>query len=372
MINYRHKISKLGGCKMNFKIIFENIYENIFDSLRRFSAKRTRIKQFKNKASTKVLSKEQIKELKDFYKPYKIPHLAFHRYFTEKTGEFHANYIPQDIYVGYIDPHFNNLREAKYIDNKCYYDMLFHQVPQPYLVLKRTNGVWLDHYGKVVDNSQIKSLISCERYGVFVKEAQVSAGGHGVLFVDHSNDAFDKIMDFSNKIKTDIVIQRKITQHADCAKFNSSSVNSLRIYSILDKNGTAKIYSAVLRIGVGDTKVDNYASGGVSCGITPDGHLKKFAYNKKGERVEKHPYTGVVFENCKIPYYDKAVELVKNIHPTISHFRSVSWDIAITEEGEPILIEANLCHGGIDLLQLSNGPLFGDDTKAILDEVFNK
>ena len=357
---------------MNFKNLFENAYENLFDALRRYSAKKTRIKQFKNRASASVLSSKQVAEIKRFYKPYKIPHLAFHRYFTEKTGDFHANYIPQDIYVGYIDPHFNNLREAKYIDNKCYYDMLFHQVPQPYLVLKRMNNIWINHCGKPVNDLEMKDIIFAEHDGLFVKEAQVSAGGHGVLFVEPSDDAYNKIKDFSDKIKTDIVIQRRITQHADCAKFNSSSVNSLRIYSILSKDGGVKIYSSVLRIGVGDIKVDNYASGGVSCGISPDGCLKKFAFNKKGERVEKHPYTGVVFEGCKIPSYDKAVELVKNTHPTISHFRSVSWDIAITENGEPLLIEANLCRGGIDLLQLSNGPLFGDDTKAILDEVFSK
>lgn len=357
---------------MSYKTFFENTYENLFDTLRRYSAQKTRIKQFKNKASAHALSTQQITEIKKFYKPYKMPHLAFHRYFTEKTGEFHANYIPQDLYVGYIDPHFNNLRGAKYIDNKCYYDMIFHQVPQPYLVAKRMNDIWVNNCGKPIDDLTMREIISSEREGLFVKEAQVSAGGHGVLFVEPSDNAYDIIRDYSKEIKTDIVIQRRITQHADCAKFNSSSVNSLRIYSILGKDGRVKIYSSVLRIGVGDIKVDNYASGGVSCGITPDGHLKKFAFNKKGERVEQHPHTGVVFEGCKIPSYDKAVELVKNTHPTISHFRSVSWDIAITENGDPLLIEANLCRGGIDLLQLSNGPLFGDDTKAILDEVFNK
>jgi len=74
----------------------------------------------------------------------------------------------------------------------------------------------------------------------------------------------------------------------------------------------------------------------------------------------------------QLPSYDKAVELVKKTHPRIAHFRSVSWDIAIVEDGTPVLIEANLCRGGIDLLQLNNGPLFGDDTKIILDEVFGK
>ena len=29
-------------------------------------------------------------------------------------------------------------------------------------------------------------------------------------------------------------------------------------------------------------------------------------------------------------------------------------------------------YGGIDLHQLDNGPIFGDDTKMILDEVFGR
>lgn len=357
---------------MSIKSKFEIVYENFFDCIRRTSAKHTRIKQFKNKASRHALSQQQILKIKEFYKPYKTPHLAFHRYFTEKTGMFFAEYIPQDIYVGYIDPYFNNLREAKYIDNKCYYDSLFHQIPQPYAVAKRMNHIWLDHFGKPVNAAELKKILLSETEGLFVKEAQVSAGGHGVLYVAPSEDAYDRIIQFTETISTDIIVQRKISQHKDCAKFNSSSVNSLRIYSILNKDGSVKIYSSVLRIGVGDVKVDNYASGGVSCGVTFDGCLRKFAYNKKGERVEKHPYSGIVFEGCKIPSYDKAIDLVKKAHPTIPHFRSVSWDIAINEEGNPILIEANLCRGGIDLLQLSNGPLFGSDTKIILDEVFNK
>lgn len=35
------------------------------------------------------------------------------------------------------------------------------------------------------------------------------------------------------------------------------------------------------------------------------------------------------------------------------------------------IIEANLCDGQLDLHQLTNGPLFGDDTVKILDEVFS-
>lgn len=179
-------------------------------------------------------------------------------------------------------------------------------------------------------------------------------------------------LEIPGEIDTDILIQRELFQHADLAAFNPTSVNTLRLYSVLDKTGKTKVYSSVLRVGVGDTRVDNYSSGGISCGIDQNGTLRKYGYYKSGERTDKHPVSGIVFNGYVIPSYDKAVDLVKKAHPMVPHFRSVSWDIAITNTGDVILIEANMSRGGVDLLQLSNGPLFGEDTKMILDEVFKK
>ena len=50
--------------------------------------------------------------------------------------------------------------------------------------------------------------------------------------------------------------------------------------------------------------------------------------------------------------------------------RMVAWDVAILENGVPVLIEANLYDGQLDSHQIHNGPLFGEDTKKIMDEVF--
>lgn len=40
------------------------------------------------------------------------------------------------------------------------------------------------------------------------------------------------------------------------------------------------------------------------------------------------------------------------------------------ETGESIFIEANLCKGSVEIHEFNNGPLFGEDTKKILDEVY--
>ena len=83
-----------------------------------------------------------------------------------------------------------------------------------------------------------------------------------------------------------------------------------------------------------------------------------------------HPTSGVVFEGYEVPSFDKVRELVIKASYMVPHFRLVSWDVAVLENGEPVLIEANLYDGQLDLHQISNGPLFGDRTQEILGEVF--
>ena len=72
----------------------------------------------------------------------------------------------------------------------------------------------------------------------------------------------------------------------------------------------------------------------------------------------------------KIPNLDKAYELVKDAHPSISHFRIAGWDVAIDEDGEPTMIEVNFSLCCVNDIQSVCGPLFGDDTKKMLNEVF--
>lgn len=357
---------------MGFKEKGEKLYQNIYFTAQRKSAVRRRIKEFNRKKTPEVLSREQKEEIKAFFSPYKMPNMVFHNYFTERSGAFYAEYTPQDLYVGYIDPYFNDIIAAKYFDNKCMYHALFHDIPQCENVLMRVNGIWLDGNNHPVSLDDINYILKKSERGLFVKEAQTTAGGDGVTYVEKSRISADAIMGIADAFSTDVIVQKELVQHKDMAVLNPNSVNTLRIYSVLGLDGHATVYSAVVRMGVGNTKLDNYSAGGMACGISEDGSLRKYGYSKKGERTETHPSTRTVFEGFRIPSYDKAVALIQKAHPMIPHFRSVSWDIAIDEKGDAILIEANLCCGGIDLLQINNGPLYGKDTKKILDEVFGK
>ena len=140
--------------------------------------------------------------------------------------------------------------------------------------------------------------------------------------------------------------------------------------SMLRKDGSVKILSSILRMGVGDSKVDNASSGGISVGIKENGQLKNVAYSNTGIRYDVHPSSNVHFEEVTIPNFEQMKELVIKLQSRFPYFRLISWDLAVDDNNEPLLIEANLCDGELDFHQLNNGPIFGEDTEAILQEVF--
>lgn len=48
----------------------------------------------------------------------------------------------------------------------------------------------------------------------------------------------------------------------------------------------------------------------------------------------------------------------------------ISWNFSVVEQGELLLIEANFTGGQLDFHQLCDGPIWGNDTEAILADIF--
>lgn len=315
-----------------------------------------------------ILTKQEKKQAIEFYKPYLKIDPVFHAFYKEKTGEFQVENLPVDVYINRVDEYFNNRNASHVLDNKCLYSRLFPGISTLEVIASRMGGFWYDGQMNIITKQQwIKELQKEE--AVFLKAATDSFGGNGVKFVEMKN--LDELEAFLKIQKGDLVVQRPFIQHPSFAKLNSSSVNTLRILSLLTQEGVA-FYSSFVRMGVGKTKVDNAAQGGIFCGLREDGSLKDTAYRLNGESFKSHPDNHLVFDGYKLVGYDKAKELIKKAHPLIPTFRMISWDIVIDEQGEAHMLEANFSKGGVGAYQLSNGPLFGKDTKKILDEVFGK
>ncbi len=347
---------------------FRNMYKDMFYFIRKQNMKKT-VRRLKKRQTTKqVLTKEQIKQCKAYYRKYMRIKPLYHNYYTEHYDSFHANFIPDELYYNHINLFYSDPQDAKVMDNKCYYHKLFPNILQPELITYRINGMWFLDEQLVSPETAAEAIIKAGE--VFAKQATDCGGGHGVIYIKIAEtDSVESVLDKLKGFRRDIVVQGALKQHEDIARLNPSSVNTIRILSLISADGV-KLYSSLLRLGVGDTKVDNLGSGGLVIGIDEDGKLKKEAHFLNNQRFAEHPATHVAFHNYQLPSFEKAKELVLKAHLNVPQFRMVSWDVAIREDGEPVMIEANLSDGQLDLHQILNGPLFGEDTVKILDEVF--
>lgn len=321
----------------------------------------------KHLGNTNILTREEKRQAIDFWAPYAKIDPIFHAFYKEKTGVFDPYFLPTDLYINCVDMYFNDRNAANVMDNKCLYSKLFSGIPQPEMVLFRVNDFWFDGQNRRISAQEVKSILDKEQ-AVFVKAATNSWGGKGVYYISAEDGSVADQFTQQIRKKGDLVVQRPVVQHPVFATMNASSVNTFRILSLLTEDGV-KFYSALVRIGINDRKVDN---GGLSCGVQPDGKLNARAYRLNGESFTKHPNHDFTFEGYQLIGFEKAKALIEKAHPMVPFFRMISWDIAINEQGEPVMLEANFAKGCLDFLQLNNGPLFGEDTKKIMDEVFGK
>lgn len=61
------------------------------------------------------LTKTENKEINDFWKSYPKFKKLFHAFYTDTTGKFFINYIPDSLWYGFIDPFYNPDDKAREI-----------------------------------------------------------------------------------------------------------------------------------------------------------------------------------------------------------------------------------------------------------------
>lgn len=136
----------------------------------------------------------------------------------------------------------------------------------------------------------------------------------------------------------------------DLNRINSNSLNTLRIYTIVTKDGEIQIPSVSLRCGCGNTVVDNWGSGGVGYPIDIEtGVVCSPGVDKKGNKHIYHPGTDMVMPGFVIPRFKEACEMAKNIIRKDMKVVYAGHDIAILPDRLE-LVEVNF-PGGHDFLQ---------------------
>ena len=319
---------------------------------------------------TKELTAEQLDELKSVWGDIWDTGLVdplWVKVYSDKTGIYSPEYVGSDIHYYNVEWSRIDYDYLRAFLDKNYMDVVLPCVKHPVTLIRKIHGQYLDvDFNPMSKPQAIDKLYENLDPGIVVKISRSSSGGKGVRFLGKGSTKED--ISEALDVDPDVAVQLVMRQHPEMAKMNASSVNTIRIICII-LDGESIPLSAVVRIGNSGSRVDNFSSGGVGCGVKPDGRLNDCGYTQKGERYDVHP-NGFVFSEGFVPNFDKVLEAVKRCHMRVPMFGVASWDIAIDEDGEPVLIEYNVGGAGIDIHQYNNGPLYGKYRERIISDAF--
>ena len=275
-----------------------------------------------------------------------------------------------DLYHTVITPMLNRRPEYLALANKGLFRMLLGHVGirQPATLCRRTDGLFYDAADNPISAADAAAIIAGAGRA-FVKKAVDTWGGLDVLAYDSAEMTPEALRETIGRMGRNWIAQEPVGQCDELNRLNPNSVNTLRIMSYLRRDGSVTVFPAVLRMSSDKARVDNGSSGGLACGVNPDGRLKDVARPIKGDVFSTHPLTGTRFSDIVVPGYSHIQQQVRDAHARVPQFRLIAWDIAIDRDNEAVLIGLNT-NGGLNITQLNNGPLFGSHTREILDEIF--
>lgn len=329
----------------------------------------------KKKLGTKKrISKFQKLEIKKYWKPYKRFISDWEYYWYKMKGvPFDVRLIPDTVWHTDIEPYYNNLTMIKGFQDKNYYETIIGKENSPETICRCINGQLLNCDYQPISIKEVKDIIKKEGEAI-CKPSIESGGGRGVSFISSAELEEKKLMGLKKHFKGNFVIQKIITQHDFLNYFNPCSVNTIRILSFL-RNGEVFILSSFLRIGGSDSRLDNISSGGYFIQIKNDGRMGKKIMGediKSHDLIEKSVDFKFDFFEKNFPCWDEIISIVKKNHYKLAHFGIVNWDIALTKDSVPIVVEYNVIDASVSFHQIFTGPIFGDSTEEILWEVFKK
>ncbi len=225
-------------------------------------------------------------------------------------------------------------------------------------------GLFLSERGRSCDGAPLRSKEDLIRFlrtlplgtKLCLKQLE-SWGGLGVVMLDimegdqvknlteESPVSFSKLYDFLQWYSPyGWLIERRIEQHPDYARYNQSSVNTYRVLVLNPKDSESPtVLGAYLRIGRQGAVVDNAARGGLifpfNCenGRLDTGFL---AHDNVSEFVN-HPDNGEIITGTVLSDYKLGLELAKESLLATPHMNFAGVDIAFSKTG-PMVIELNV------------------------------
>jgi len=304
----------------------------------------------------KIINRQTKKQIKDyckktFGKSDFWPYLAL---YTEIRGEFIPGWLPQDYYWLKMLPQWNPYPQNQLCNLKTFDHKLFTNFSLTPLFVKISDHFFNPEFQMV---SEIELMDFFKNYDklIVVKE-EFGRGGHEVSILKSTEFEPKKLKRGQN-----YVIQPFVEQYELLNQLHPHSVNTFRVNTFLEENGSVSVRYAFLRFGSNGVKVDNLSSGGKWVFYDMEGKPSESAYDEHGLEVgKKHENTGFEFSKLIIPKFHEMLEKCKEAHRKFPYIKMIGWDVCFDKEGNPILLEWNADQQNIYAIEGNFGPFFPD------------
>lgn len=321
----------------------------------------------------KPLTSGQEADIKAYFKKHfgrEVP-TYWHQYLYSRNGVYSEKYIPASIYNSEIIYRLNKYQFRHAYVDKGFYDTLFPDINRPKTIIKNVNGYYYDDHNSLTEAEAIEICSNLDE--AIIKPTLEGTWGQGVKLIKTENGMIPKlncsVQDLFKKYKRSFIIQERFEQHADIARLNPTSLNTLRVMSYRRGNEVVVLY-AVIRIGRKDQVIDNETAGGIKADIDlTTGKIKGVAFGNPKEPLMPQTDVGTVLDGYQMPSFPEVVQFVKEMHLRLPYFNLIGWDISVDKNGKPALIEWNRA---AELSQVAHGPAFGEYTEEILSIVKNR
>lgn len=231
-----------------------------------------------------------------------------------------------------------------------------------------------DFFGRDVYN--IRSIADIESQGFetffskhprFIVKPVFGTRGAGIEVVGFNNvsKARKYLSDLYNSGIRAIIIEELIVQHEKLAELHKESANTLRVITIRYEDRVDVIH-AYLRVGKGNSVIDNASAGGVFGVVNIETGRIYAACDRWGNSFDVHPDTGKHLIDFEVPMWEDVKVLVKKAAQVLPEVHYVGWDVAVTNKG-CVLIEGN--DKGRWSFQFAKQEGFRDEMNTILREL---
>lgn len=181
----------------------------------------------------------------------------------------------------------------------------------------------------------------CKKHSKVIIKPLAEDRGRGIKIIDESQ--VEWLIDEKNK-GTYYLVEQVLSNHPILSELNPTSLQTLRVETVLDKCGYCHIINCCLFVGGDKSIVSNAHGGGTQWHVNlQTGVVDSDGYSVEGWSL-KRLKNGKNVRGIQIPYFEKLRDFINDVAMVTPEARYIGWDVAVLQDGLAI-IEGNVQPG---------------------------